>query len=247
MKIRINKEKSIGKVIYIVEGTKDEPKLLTDIFHKILGFNVVSYNKLNDEIIKITSDANKYSIVYIIPAKESAISSLDINDDYFNSLFIRLIKYDLEIDNSAIYFIYDRDRKSNRPGAITKNMNIFKNSRDNGNYRNGLFLLDYPSIEAFYVNCKKDKNEFSSGKEIKDYILDKEIDINSLYDGTNYLLDEINKIIEEAFDTNMLDKFSDTNLKIFNFEEKYYNTNRKYKTLALIILSLIDLEIISIE
>ena len=31
MKIRINKEKSIGKVIYIVEGTKDEPKLLTDI------------------------------------------------------------------------------------------------------------------------------------------------------------------------------------------------------------------------
>jgi len=35
--------------------------------------------------------------------------------------------------------------------------------------------------------------------------------------------------------------FYGTNLKIFNFEEKYYNTNRKYKTLALIILSLIDL------
>ena len=120
MKIKNNINKNIGKVVYIVEGDNDEPKLIIDIFQKIFNYSIVRYDKLNDKIVELKQDNNKYSKVYIIPAKYSAISTLDINDDYFDEIFSKLSKYDLDIDNSALYFLFDRDRQSNRPGVIKK-------------------------------------------------------------------------------------------------------------------------------
>ena len=128
MKIKNNINKNIGKVVYIVEGDNDEPKLIIDIFQKIFNYSIVRYDKLNDKIVELKQDNNKYSKVYIIPAKYSAISTLDISDDYFDEIFSKLSKYDLDIDNSALYFLFDRDRQSNRPGVIKKNMSHFYNS-----------------------------------------------------------------------------------------------------------------------
>ena len=38
MKVTINPDKSIGKVIYVVEGNVFEPELLKEIFHDILNY-----------------------------------------------------------------------------------------------------------------------------------------------------------------------------------------------------------------
>ena len=247
MKIKNNINKNIGKVVYIVEGDNDEPKLIIDIFQKIFNYSIVRYDKLNDKIVELKQDNNKYSKVYIIPAKYSAISTLDINDDYFDEIFSKLSKYDLDIDNSALYFLFDRDRQSNRPGVIKKNMSHFYNSRDNGEYRNGLFLLSYPSIESFYLNCFNDDTEFGSGTEIKGYPINKDIEANNINDGTCNILNIINAINKDEFNINMLDSFKDTNLNIFNYQECKFNKDKKYITLSLLFLSLIDLGLIEID
>lgn len=249
MNIRINKNKNIGRVVYIVEGNKDEPQLLIDIFNKLLNYSIVKYDRNKDSIIELKNENNKYSRVYIIPSKESAISLLDLNDEYFDNLFMQLQNYNLDIDNSALYFLFDRDRKSNRPNVITNKINYFNNSRDNGLYRNGLFLLSYPSIEAFYLNCNNDKNEFSGGKAIKDYLAgnNNEINDDSLIACTKEVISIINEIINETFIVDMLDDFRNINDNVFNYEEKYYLRNNVYRTLSLFIFSLIDLNLIEIN
>lgn len=40
-KIKLNKSKNIGKVIYIVEGERREINLLTIIFKRILGYKEI--------------------------------------------------------------------------------------------------------------------------------------------------------------------------------------------------------------
>ena len=45
MNIRINKNKNIGRVVYIVEGNKYEPKLL--------DYSIVSYDRNKDSIIEL--------------------------------------------------------------------------------------------------------------------------------------------------------------------------------------------------
>lgn len=40
MNIRLNKDKSIGRVLYIVEGGKTEPYILHHIFCKILDYQM---------------------------------------------------------------------------------------------------------------------------------------------------------------------------------------------------------------
>lgn len=244
MKLKNNFNKNIGNVIYIVEGDVDEPELIKDIYYNIFNYSIIKYNKNNNEIIELKQDNNKYSKVYIIPAKYSSISTLDINDNYFDEIFSKLAKYDLDADNSAIYFIFDRDRKSNRPAPIMKNIEHFSNSRDNDDYKNGLFLLSYPSIEAFYLNCDGVKTEFNSGNEIKQYITKKEIKINNIDDGINEIIDIINKITNEKFNIEMLDYFKSINYNIFNYQEKKYNKDNKYVTLSLLFISLLDLGLI---
>ena len=52
MKITINPDKNIGKVVYIVEGEVFEPELLKEIFHNIFDFKVFAYNKNNNVVIE---------------------------------------------------------------------------------------------------------------------------------------------------------------------------------------------------
>ena len=241
--MKINESKSIGSVIYIVEGDIDEANILSTIYTK-LGYSVITYDK-NKDIIHLINDSNKYSRVFIIPAEFSAISRFDIEEEYYDHIFTKLRIYNLDYDNSAVYFIFDRDRISNRPSKIIKNMSIFSNSRDNGDLKNGLFLMSYPCIESIYLNFINDKNEFKNGKSIKEYVADKkEIKANNLVDAFCAIKDVIEEAIQENFRVDMLDDFKTYNCNIFEYEEKYYKDNKLYRTLSLIILSFLDLGII---
>lgn len=42
----LNKEKNIGKVIYIVEGEDTEIQIIKTIFHKILGYDIIQKREM---------------------------------------------------------------------------------------------------------------------------------------------------------------------------------------------------------
>ncbi len=111
-RLKINKEKAIGQVIYIVEGDKTEHELIERIYVQ-LGYSVVTYNK-SSRYCTCLRGHNKYSRVFIIPAFHPAIVSLDTDKDYFDEVYRLLaLGYGLDVENSAIFYLFDRDRLSN--------------------------------------------------------------------------------------------------------------------------------------
>ena len=243
----LNKNKRIGNVIYIVEGVKDEIELLSNIFVKIFDYTTVSYDKRND-YIHLSNNRDKYSKIFLIPAEYSAISRFNPEEEYYDCMYNRLSKYGLDVENSAIYYLFDRDRLSNRPGSILKNIKKYKNSRDNGIEMNGLFLLSYPSIEAYYYLCNENERNFASGKEAKEHL--KDIDINvddiKLMHGIEELF-EYFKNEHIHFNIDYLDDFSITNEEVFKNEESFYSKNKCYETVSLLFISLLDLGIIDLD
>ena len=114
MNVRINKEKSIGKVLYSVEGNKTEALILYYIFCKIYDYQFESilrgkgYHKYN-------SKENIMSQVFVINTEESNIKTIDKDNDFLNNLYITLFEqYDFNVDNAAIYYLFDRDYQSNK-------------------------------------------------------------------------------------------------------------------------------------
>lgn len=157
---------------------------------------------------------------------------------------------DLLIINSFKYFIFDRDRNNNRPGAILKAIDIFKNSLDNETEINGLLLLSYPSIESFILMSKNDNRQFSCGKEIKQYSKDKYSIKDLKEDGIflNYknFSKLIYEIIKKDFGYEKLDNMGIINKQIFEHEEIKYNKTKVYDTISLLIVSFLDLGILEI-
>lgn len=250
MKITINKNKNIGKVIYVVEGDVTEPSIIKTIFNKLLNYEVNTYKKHDDSYSILNSKTNKYSKVYVIPSKNPQINQIEKSQDYFYNILNN--KFEISSENSAIYYIFDRDRNNNRPTTIKNHIAKYCNSRDNDTEMNGLFLLSYPCIEACYLNALNDKNEFSCGQNIKDYVNENEIDFSVfqkdylLIDFAKTVIDNINKIYSDNFKIEDLDDFKKINLEIFDYEEKCFNKRKVYITLSLLIISLIDLGIIEI-
>lgn len=242
----LNKNKSIGSVIYIVEGDNDEIDILKNIYSKILAYSICTFDK-RDNSVKLINKDNSYSKVFLIPAEYSAVARFKPEDSYFDNVYRKLSKYGLDVENSAIYFLFDRDQNNNRPGKITNNMTKYKNSRDNDYEMNGLFLLSYPSIEAYYFNCNSLNVNIKNGQEAKSSLekIKKDIDDELLIQGVSMLMNLFNEI-RIKFSDESLDDFSSINKDILAYEDNYYNLNKNYKTLSLIFISLLDLGIIEL-
>jgi len=253
MNIRLNKEKSIGKVLYIVEGGKTEPYLLHRIFCKIMNYQLETI--LRDKgYRKYNSQENATSQVFVINAEESNIKYIDRDNNYLDNLFVELIEnYDFDVDNAAIYYIFDRDNQSNKDAEFVRNMlSVLVNSRDNVYARQGMLLLSYPSIEAFtfsnFVTNSFDQG-FKTGDTLKKHLNEckvnqSRIDENTVKHATEELLSALEKLQIEELD---VDAFGESNLKIFEQEEVQYEKNNLYNALSLLCVSLIDLGILEIE
>ena len=252
MKVKINSNKRIGKIIYIVEGDVDEAELIVKIYNQLLGYSIVKYCKITNKYTEMVNSKDKYSKVYIIPSEYSAVNKLLGSTKYLDEIYHKLaIDYELDIDNAAIYYLFDRDRKNNRPADITDLMNKLGNSRDNDDFEmNGLLLLSYPSIEAFYTNANDDSVRLDSGINAKEYIKEyKTLDLNSkmLEIGAKILLSKLEHVEGKTFDHSWLDHFSDVNVDFFDYEETEFSNNKNYDTLSFIFVSFIDIGIIEIE
>ncbi len=248
--LTLHRNKSVGQVIYIVEGDRTEHELLEYVFTEILGYSVISYTRRKG--ITSYQGNNRYSRVFVVTAAHPSIANLTEDSEYYCSVYELLsIDYGLDTENSAVYFLFDRDRQSNRPGHIEPELERHGSSRDSDGYEmNGLFLLSYPSVEAFLSNANGDEHELESGSEAKRYIREHgyavdELDEKKLLAAAESMLVTVEAITSVSFEPSMLDGFSEMNRRILHSEDRKWAENHRYRTLSLLALSFIDLGIIS--
>lgn len=250
----LDKNKHIGKVVYIVEGDKREHTLLCHIFKNILDYSVVQVKRGKAPFQKYESKADKNSKVYIVSAENSNIkfaqnqSGKDYLDKVFSTLFE---KYNLEIFNASVYYIFDRDSESNFYSHCKNLSEILVNSKDNGIESNGLLLLNYPGIESYIKSCVDNTSEdyietpemlkqvVSAGKYQNNKINEACL-INAGYN----MLYTVNNIIDRDMSLSDIDNFSFVGNTILERENDLYLSKNIYRILSLLSVSLIDLGII---
>lgn len=248
----LNKGKSIGQVIYIFEGEETESKLFNHIFGTVLDYNVISLDKNNNEYL-YTSKTNKYSKVFLIPSKRSQAISIEDDKQYFDDLYKSLaIKYELDVENCAIYYIYDRDKGNNKFKDLNELMKKYQNSRDNNNEMNGLLLLSYPCLESYLMTAYNDLTEMGNAQLAKmhcaaeGYYCIENIKNEHIQNCATNMIQTIETIVG-TFDINTIECFSDTNIELLNYEDNQFNKKHAYSILSLISISLIDLGILQIQ
>ena len=223
--IEINDKKSIGRVLFIVEGSKTEFAILRKIFCDILKYEYT---------------------------EESNINYITDSEEYLDVLFEMLRKkYDFPVDNAAIYYLFDRDPKSNTDVERIKTyIDTLKDPYDNGITKAGMFLLSYPSIEAYTVSgfeknsCEMRKN---LGSELKTYIGEnKNIQFNKF--SKSIVLNAADEFLKYLFNEKLnydLDDFSPTSKEIFSRQEKEYLSGNGYKLFSMLTLAFMQLGIIT--
>lgn len=254
MNIRLNKEKSIGKVLFIVEGGRTEPFLLHRIFCKILDYQMETI--LRDKgYHKYNSKTNLTSQVFVINAEESNIKYIAKDNQFLNNLFVELIEnYDFDVDNAAIYYLFDRDNQSNSDDEFIRELlSVLVNARDNDGYdRQGMLLLSYPSIEAFTLSNFAENSfqrQYKIGADLKQDLH------NNNYNQSRISEESLLKAMEELLNAFMeigitewdIDAFGECNRTIFEFEEMEYSKEGMYRALSLLCISLIDLGLLEIK
>ena len=170
MKAVIDRNKSIGKVLYVLEGEHPEFNLLIEIFSSVLEYEQIDMEEKIEKCVQFRHKENRYSNVFVVKSNRTDIKGVDLNDEYFDNLHRVLVEeYGFDVDNMAIYYVFDRDRKSNKPIDITNAIDRYKNSRSNDNEMNGLLLLSYPSIESFVTMIHGYEEYFYNAKDAKNY------------------------------------------------------------------------------
>ena len=250
---RINKDKSIGRVLYIVEGSKMEFSLLRKIYCDILGFEYIE--KRRNRPAAFVSKNNSHSKVAVINTKESNIKDIVDGDDYLDEMYSMLIdEYDFPVDKAAIFYLFDRDPESNRDvELIRKLIETLQNPYDNDLNRPGMLLLSYPSIEAFIISAfdeNANNYRFRLGKDCKQFISEngKVIQLNK-FDEKKIInaVANFELFVREICEDIDIDNFGETSAKIFNEQEKDYINNEGFKLFSMLVLSLLQLGIIDEE
>lgn len=254
MIMKINRNKSVGRVLFIVEGGKTEFSLLRRIFCNVLGYEYIEKRRGKAQLFK--NNIISTSKIAVINTEESNISDICDENCYLDEIYnILITDYSFDVDNSAIYYIFDRDPCSNTDVTLIKSLlGKFQNAYENldGN-RGGLLLLSYPSIEAYIVAKFIDNaylKQFSIGEQVKSYIATQNtiIQFNKISEST------IIKASEEMFkylyaeniyfDINHLGSISKD---VFIKQEKNYIDKGLFNLVSLLSIAFIDLGIIELD
>ena len=207
-----------------------------------------------------------YSKITVINTEESNIRFIDKDNEFLNHMFEVLIEdYEFDIDNAAIYYLFDRDPESNTDnGFIKKILGKLTNARD-GNEdmaRQGMLLLSYPCIESFIGMNLLDgsidycwRTKSATGAELK-YALNRDGLIqNKINEGTilHCAMELMSSLEQMGIDTrsesilSSMDDFSVSNEMIYDWQKSQYAQKRQYGLLSLMIISLLDLGVIEFK
>lgn len=250
--MRLNKDKRIGRVLFIVEGSRTEFTLLRRIFHDLLGYRYLEKRRNSPDYFKSENDS--FSRVAVINTQESNIRYID-DEQYLDEIFdVLRDQYRFPVDQSAVYYLFDRDPRSNKnPALIEKYIRTLHDpyGSDADDYYSGQLLLSYPSIESYTIsNFKENVSSlrFKLGQDAKAYIsanteiqihnISKETLLNAAREFFTYLKNE-----DIAFD---IDEFSDASYKVFSKQEEEYLSGEGFKAFSMLTLALLQMGIIEI-
>lgn len=257
MNVILNKDKKIGEVIYIVEGLVKEFSLLKHIFTKILDYTFIEVKNATKNAYTFKSKKDFNSRICVIKSENSNISSISSYTEYIDSIYKMLMsEYDIDVNNAAIFYIFDRDPQSNKNSGLIKDLLIhLSHSRDdNQDYvGNGLLLLSYPCVESYVISCFESDMQvsYTQSHDLKSYLDSNQYHQNritqeSMQNAAMTMIMSLKHLCEYNFNENDLDNFGHINVKIFGEEEKYYHQSSMYKLLSLLSISFFDLGILSL-
>jgi len=249
---KIIKDKNIGSVLYIVEGSKREFTILRTVFNKVLGYKEIygaSRNGRNYCTYEKEEESN--SRIYIINTENSNISTIQDENGFVEKQLeeIKQAGFDFDYEDIPIYYLFDCDRQEDYK-IIEKLIQSFNNSREPNpenefNSIGGLLLLSYPSIESFIIsNYEKDVYNLRI-VDVKQYINDKKYNDNKLSIDTlnNAFVEMVKSIMHLDISKIDIDNFKETNETIYLKEIKENNNI----LLSLLLMSFIDLGIVELE
>lgn len=170
-------------------------------------------------------------------------------DDVFDKL---REQYQFPVDQSAIYYLFDRDPKSNNnPRLIEDYILSLANPYDNAEYKAWQLLLSYPSIESYIISNFRDITDlrFRLRKDAKAYIGNNEdIQLNKISENT--LLNaavEFLKYLENEKLTFDIDDFSASSHEVFSRQENEYLSGKGFRLFSMLTLAFLQMGIIETE
>lgn len=253
MEIKLNKDKRIGQVLFIVEGESTEFLVLRRIFTTIFDYQLESEKRNNNKYNIYNKKDNPLSSIFVVNSKQAQIDSL--NDyEYLEKLYVKLQdEYKFPVENASIYYLFDRDVESNKLDTIQDLAKKLKNSKESDAYdMQGLLLLSYPAFEAFVIsNFRQDSFdvELRLGKDAKGYAHQNNYNHQKISEETlKFAVEEMHKGLAKVnvYDYN-LDDFSETNEIIIDAQEEHFKQSNAYRLLSLISIALVDLGLIEIQ
>lgn len=250
--MKLNKNRHIGRVLFIVEGSRTEFSILRQIFCNLLGYSYIEKRRNRPTYFANTND--RFSKVGVINTHESNIRDISENEAYLDEVFdVLREQYQFPADQSAIYYLFDRDPKSNKDSAlIEKYILSLANPYDNDDYKAGQLLLSYPSIESYIISNFRDTANtprFSLGKDAKAYIgRNTDIQVNRISEETLInAADEFLKYLSGEQIVFDIDDFSEAGHTIFTKQETEYLSGRGFRLFSMLTLAFLQMGIIETE
>ena len=204
-KYRIDKNKNIGNVIFIVEGGRQntggtELRLLKKIFADILGYEVQELRRGSDEFVGY--GCNPQFRVFALNLPKNQLTQL--TEDAIDVLFGKLRdEFGIKPEDCPIFFLYDRDALSYKRNELRgKYVKKYTDPYGNDNGDQGQLLLSYPAIESYLLSCMQDdiyKQSHLLGQETKNSLANLTTS-NDSEDKTDIHIKNVDSVFTEEID-----------------------------------------------
>ncbi|MBR7044340.1 MAG: hypothetical protein IKI23_01600 [Lachnospiraceae bacterium] len=249
--MKINQNQSVGRVLFIVEGSRYEFNLLKRIFVDIFHYEYIQSRR--NGMDRYISGKDRFSRVAVINTRESNIRDISENNEFLDDVFRLLLeKYDYPVDQSAVYYVFDRDPESNtKPELIRSYIEMLKDPYDNEeSFSAGLLLLSYPSIESYTISCfqNTDQLRVNYGKDVKAYISgNPTIQLNKIdQTALEQAASDFIRFLKDCTQEIDIDNFSPVSRKIFDDQEIEYLAGRGFRLFSMLTLAFLQMGIIEL-
>ncbi len=253
-KYRIDKEKNIGNVIFVVEGGRPdtggtELRLLKKIFSDILGYEVQELRRGCDEFIGHGNNPSTRVFALNLPKNQLT----QMNEESLDELYRRLSQeFDLKPEDCPIFFLYDRDFLSYKRNELRgKYVRKYTDPYSNENGDQGQLLLSYPSIESYLLSCIQDnvfQQAYFLGQDVKPELLkigfsEKNVDSEA---HLIHATEEMDKgLTAFGLDTYDLDNLAPTLLEAYDQQQAKCKSEQAFSLLSLVSMALLELGVIT--
>ena len=201
------------------------------------------------------SNQDRFSRAAVVNTRESNIRDISENEDYLDNVFDLLREeFQFPVEQSAIYYLFDRDPLSNTNTALIENYKrSLADPYDNADgYKAGQLLLSYPSIESYIISNFVDKTSdirLSLGADAKAYIAgNRAIQLNKISEET--LIKAANEFLQYLSSEQIsydIDNFAPASHAVFTKQEQDYLAGDGFGLLSMLTLAFLQMGILEID